>query len=571
MKRRIALGLISCLAVIMACKSTSSIASNEKPDEETVEFSLSGKNERKFFSSIDPHILELVEIASPQSLKQVYSLLYKSDAETYSEKETVLLTVSYEIMNFVWPSEVVSWNVPPLTSMNVYTGAIESARRGVYDLSTGNSDFLSIMLPSLVLLSSTTKTDFYEQSQKALLKCLESRPNSVLVNYLLGVLYSKKNEHQEALKYFTTCTKYAFSTYEVLYAQAKAFYENENYDACISISERLLQKYPQNLDLLGLCAKSSFNVGNINAAENYVVRVLLLEPENLDYVLFRAKILMKKGDYIRASSLLDVYGKSNTTSKQYLLLKAQLQNEWNKNASQTAETSSIAVALYPEDIEVLTFAAAIGSSLNVRISGLTARQLAEKVLVIEPENLEAKRICITELVKSGEFQKAYDLSSSLITRSEDNANLIYEHIDICLALNKKTEAYNYAVKMYDKNRQDEHAQIAYIKTLAANGQQNAASSLIASLLTSSSSKMKSFLYYQRSFFSSNEDVVLSDLRSSLTANPRNKDSLYRLYQIYYGKKDWRRSQYYLKQVVALDPSNTQYLTLNAELDSLQGK
>ena len=174
-------------------------------------------------------------------------------------------------------------------------------------------------------------------------------------------------------------------------------------------------------------------------------------------------------------------------------------------------------------------------------------------------------------MKSGEFQKAYDLSSSLITRSEDNANLIYEHIDICLALNKKTEAYNYAVKMYDKNRQDENAQIAYIKTLAANGQQNAASSLIASLLTSSSSKMKSFLYYQRSFFSSNEDAVLSDLRSSLTANPRNKDSLYRLYQIYYGKKDWRRSQYYLKQVVALDPSNTQYLTLNAELDSLQGK
>ena len=62
--------------------------------------------------------------------------------------------------------------------------------------------------------------------------------------------------------------------------------------------------------------------------------------------------------------------------------------------------------------------------------------------------------------------------------------------------------------------------------------------------------------------------MLADLRSSLTANPRNKDSLYRLYRIYYGKKDWRRAQYYLKQVVAIDPANPDYLSRNAELDKL---
>ena len=81
-------------------------------------------------------------------------------------------------------------------------------------------------------------------------------------------------------------------------------------------------------------------------------------------------------------------------------------------------------------------------------------------------------------------------------------------------------------------------------------------------------RMKSFLYYERSFLRTSEDQVLADLRSSLTANPRNKDSLYRLYRIYYGKKDWRRAQYYLKQVVALDPSNATYVRQNSELDGL---
>jgi len=83
--------------------------------------------------------------------------------------------------------------------------------------------------------------------------------------------------------------------------------------------------------------------------------------------------------------------------------------------------------------------------------------------------------------------------------------------------------------------------------------------------------MKSFLYYERSFVHTSEDEVLNDLRSSLTSNPRNKDSLYRLYEIYYGKKDYRRAQYYLKQVVALDSSNAQLLQKNNELDLLLKK
>ena len=92
--------------------------------------------------------------------------------------------------------------------------------------------------------------------------------------------------------------------------------------------------------------------------------------------------------------------------------------------------------------------------------------------------------------------------------------------------------------------------------------------LIDSMLPTASSKIKSYLYYRRSFLERSEDTTLADLRSSLIANPRNSDSLFRLYEIYYDKKDYRKAQYYLKQVVAINPNDSSVRKLNEALTQL---
>ena len=79
--------------------------------------------------------------------------------------------------------------------------------------------------------------------------------------------------------------------------------------------------------------------------------------------------------------------------------------------------------------------------------------------------------------------------------------------------------------------------------------------------------MKSALYYQRSRLESSEDKKLSSLRSSLTANPRNEEALFALYELYFNKNDYRKAQYYLKQVIALNPSNQELLEINANLEN----
>ena len=111
----------------------------------------------------------------------------------------------------------------------------------------------------------------------------------------------------------------------------------------------------------------------------------------------------------------------------------------------------------------------------------------------------------------------------------------------------------------------------YIKVLVATDRRSEASQLIEQNLSGASSKMKSFFYYERSFLQKNENAVMVDLRSSLTANPRNKDALFRLYQIYFNKKEYRKAQYYLKQVVAISPADESLLLLNAELETLLSK
>ena len=126
----------------------------------------------------------------------------------------------------------------------------------------------------------------------------------------------------------------------------------------------------------------------------------------------------------------------------------------------------------------------------------------------------------------------------------------------------------YAAQLYAEDSANEEVVQTYIDALISVGRGAEASRLIEQLLPSSGAKMKSFLYYERSFLSSGESAVLADLRSSLTANPRNKDALFRLYKIYFNKKEYRKAQYYLKQVVALSPKDESLLVLNQNLDNL---
>lgn len=566
------------LILSFSCKSTSKIEDANSAGEpyvpdtsEAVSIPVPKRTSHSYFASIKKETVDLVETGSPDSLREAAAALYKTNDAEYQENERVLLAVAVNLMKIVYPSMNVAWEAPEVASSTPYLGAIDSARRGIYDSSTGNTDFLTLVLPSLVLLTSDVRSDYYSSANAALSTALEMRPDSVLANYLMGVLLRRQNRADDSLSYFSAAFNLAPENLEIQYARADAYRRSGRSNVALEKSEGLLVQYPQNVPVLELCAETAYELGDKNKAEQYIVQVLQIEPENARFVLFRARILMDKGDFIKASALLDMYARTNAPNRDYLLLRARQQRDWNKNTTAAGATIEQALSLYPDDLSVLVFAAQLASSANMKIGDRDALTFANQILTVDKDSLDAKIISVSELMKVGDYNNAYAVNSTLLSRKDCPQSVLYNQVDICLALKKNDEANRIASNLYAASPSDENAQQLHLKVLVAFGRKAEGIRLIDNLLPSANARMKSFLLYERSFFEADEEAVLNDLRSSLTSNPRNKDALYRLYEMYYAKKDWRKAQYYLKQVVALNPTDAALLKRNAELDSLINK
>ncbi|MBO7122694.1 MAG: tetratricopeptide repeat protein [Treponema sp.] len=521
-----------------------------------------------YFSGINKSVLELVQKGSPESLVAAYESVKKASVD-YKENERVLVFIIVETLRIVWPSQTQGQNfdLPAVPERNIYTGAIESAKNGIYDTSTGNGDFLANALPSLVLKSPVTNRDYYPEAESHLKAALSFAPKSVLANYLLALLYSKSNRNAEAVELLKPVAQES-KAFEIHYLYATCLNALGRYEESKSVTDNLIVLYPSSIDLLKLLSRNAYASGDYNTAERYALMALQQNPADLEMVLFRAKIFVATGEYLKATSLLDVYAKSNNTAKDYLLLRARVQKEWNKNTTLAVSTIEKALSLYPNDLDALLAAAELAGESGMIIGKRSGAELAGQVLAVEPDNQQALTFLIQTLAQEGKWSEAYASSKKIMAGSNPSIDAICAHTRICLALGYYAEAWEKASALYNKSPNNEKAIQLYVESMVRTGKSAQASRYINTAINGASSSMKSFLLYQRSFLASDEAAQLSDLRSAVIANPRNSDALFRMYKIYFTKQDYRKAQYYLRQVIALNPNKQQYLKLNAELDKL---
>jgi len=521
---------------------------------------------RTYFNKIPAEIIAAVEKGSPDSLRDAMMKIRKNESE-YLENEKVLIAVATEIMKTAWPSEKQTWDSFTVENNNLYIGAIESEQNGIFDTSTGNTDFFLTIIPAFVLFRSSYNSTQFDVCKNAVTTALAMSPDSVLANYMMGLLLEKNSQYSEAKKYYETAYNGGTPAQELSLACARVFQKTGD----VAKASQIMGTLPvesNNIEVLKQNANIAFASKDYALAEQYVARVLQQTPNDLEFVLFRAKILIEKKDYIHAVSLLDMYARQNDTNYEYLILRAKVQMDWSKNTSAATETIEKALQLYPNQIEALMFAARISSATDAPVAGKYADELSAKVLEKEPGNAEALSYALDGLAQRQNWQEAYNISSKLIQNENISTAVIEKHIQICVKLNKKTEAYDLAKKMLDANPEDEGLLQAYILAYSEYGARDTVVKYIDSLMAGSSAKMKSYLYYRRSFLQYTEDNTLADLRSSLISNPRNADSLFRLYEIYFGKKDYRKAQYYLRQVVAINPNDSSVKKLNEALTKL---
>lgn len=564
----------SLLVAKSSKKPSKKKSKKEEPPEEEIVGEVTaisvekGRGDSGYFAGINKGLLELVENGSAESLAQAYNGLKKANVD-YLDNERVLVFIISQILKIVWPSQVQSISIdePEVTMKNVYTGAIESAKNGIYDTSTGNKDFLGMVLPSLVLCGVISNSDYYAEAESCLNQALALRPKSVLANYLLALLYSKTSRDSEAVEKLRLAAQES-KAFEIMFALARSLNVLGRYEESKSVTDSLVVLYPSSIELLKLLARNSYDIADYSSAERYAVLVLQQNPSDLEMVLFRAKIFVTTGEYLKATSLLDVYSKTNSTAKDYLLLRARVQKEWNKNSPLAISTVEKALSLYPDDKSVILAAAELAGESGSAIGGKNGAQLANQVLASDPNNLQALSFLIKTLVFEGKWAEAYAASKKVMAAQNPGVEAIATHARVCLSLGYNSEAWDTASALYARLPNDEKAIQVYVECMVRTGRGAQASRFINTSINSASSSMKSFYYYQRSFLAGGEAAQLSDLRSAVIANPRNSDALFRMYGIYFAKQDWRKAQYYLRQVIALNPNNQNYLKLNSDLDKL---
>lgn len=537
-----------------------------KDSEEEVSFRVKPSKKNQFFYAIPTEILNNIEIASPDSLKKAMIDIKKS-AIDYTPEEKILIYIATSIMEIVWPSVPVSWDVYEVDGNNPYVGAIESVKQGVFDSSTGNKDFLSTILPALIMFTPNISKESFNKCEEILLKGLEFNPDSVLVNYLLGVFYENSN-FELSESYFSKAYEKSPYTLEIILKYSNILNKNHKTELAQSILTTVDVENQSNLQVLKQNAYIAFGKKDYSAAEEYVARVLQQTPNDLDFVLFRARILIEKKDYIHAVTLLDMYERQNDNNIDYLILRSRVQLDWSKNTSAATETIEKAIQLYPENLDAIMIAAKISSITDSPVAGKYADELSAIVLQKDPTNQDSLVYALDGLTKRGLWSEAYEITSELIKNNPDNPEIINRHINTCIQNNKNKEAYQIASSAYEKMPNNEDVERAYVIATTKYASIDVSINLIDSMLVNATSKMKSFLYYQRSFLQRNPDSRLADLRASLIANPRNSDALFELYEFYYDKEDYRKAQYYLKQVVAINPNDSSFRKLNEALTQL---
>ena len=536
-----------------------------KADKIAKETSLPKKNSKT--SSTDAQILAEIEKGNPASLRSAVSRVKQLGTKA-TDYENILFFIADSLYSIVFPNERVSWEPPKTTKDSVYVSAIESAKAGAYAFGAAkDGDFLSLVLPSLILLTAPTVNNFYPESENALLQAVKLNNQSLIANYLLGILFEREGKNTLALEQFETAFKLQSDSIVIAEPYVKSLLKFDRAKDAYNTAVKVHLKNPNNIVVIKLCAESAFAMKEWTLAEPYINQVLQADSTDSKFLMMRARIFLEQEDYLKASTSLDSAAKNHELNENYYILRTRLTREWNRNEPAAIQTINEGLTKFPESIDLMILAADIASTSGSKIANSSASQLASKILEKDSKNVQAHKILVQEAIKNKQWQTACDRVEKLLAISREDSSLILK-TEACLGAGKKTEAKDTAQTLYKSKPNDEEIQRIYIKVLVSTNNTSEAASLIEKLLPDASQKSKSDLYYLKSLLAKDSAVRLNDLRSSLTNNPRNQDSLFALYKYYYDKKDYRKAQYYLKQVIALNPTNPEYTGLQAQLQKL---
>jgi len=542
-----------------------------RPIGEGTILSLPGKNEL-VEKRLDSTLTSLIEKGSPESLKEAV-LFIQNDSKGLTNENKLYLKIIADIMYLVYPLETNGEKPAVSNEDDTYLQILKDVKKGLYPASAGKNGFLSLILPTLVLtyddFSETSISPYKDDIEERLLSAKALKPQAVLPYYLLGLLKEKTNSLNEAVGFYQKAWYLDSSCYPAGLKYGYFAAEAGNGDEALKIAENLSARYKENTEVKLLYTQAYIANKDWNKASDNVVSILKKEPENISALLLRIRILIEQKEYLKANALLDAYSTKNKTSKYYLLYRSRVTREWSKNLIRASEFLTEAYRYYPDDFNVLLACAEICFEASTQIDSKPAEFFIRKVLENYPENVAALSLLIKNDINNGNWNQAVISAADLVNKypSDTNKELL---LTAYLGAGQSAQALSLAKQLYANNKNPSTKFInLYIEALYAAKEYPSINQIINQKLKGADSDLKSILYYYSAkLVQNNTTEYLNFLQSSLLSNPRNKDSLFAMYEWYLKTKDYKKAKYYLGQVIALDPSNKNIIKLSENLNKL---
>jgi uncharacterized protein HemY len=185
------------------------------------------------------------------------------------------------------------------------------------------------------------------------------------------------------------------------------------------------------------------------------------------------------------------------------------------------------------------------------------RELLARLLRAPSPSLAVTSLALGDAVRRENWQEARGYLARLLDERRSFGDLL-DAYTVERGLGNNARALAYARELYERDVSGDEGIIAYVSALIDTGRQEEAVRMIEGRLAAAAGgTIKSRYYYLRSRTRTNEEAVMSDLRSSLFEDPRNVDALIAMFEIYHRRRDERRAVYYLKQALTLAPNDPQ--------------
>lgn len=516
---------------------------------------------------LDARLIRNVEIGSPDSLRAAVAFI-AADTKGLTNINRLYLVLTSEIMKRLYKHEQITWNVPAYSGENKYLTAFAQIDEGRVPQNLDESTFLALVIPCFYAVTDSASNNLeskIDTFESRLTKAQNLVPQSVLPHFLRGVIYEKLGQTYKARNSFKTAFELDASCTQAGLNYARLLAKTGDVLAALQVAKSLgaLQNTTEYKLLL---AESYIGLKEYDKASEIVIALLTSNPENTDAVLLRIKILIAQQEYLKANALLDAFATRDRTNKEYLLLRSRLVFNWNKSTSSALALLSQAYEKYPNDFDVLLACAKICFETGQTIQGNTAEDFIGKVTAKDAQNVQAANLLVRNAIGNEAWSEAVVQAEKLtvLSNTVENRMLL---VQAYLGADKTAKALSVAKALYDETEtKNDSITSLYLAVLNKSGRVSDVINIINAKMPTASNTLKAILYFYQSSISSGE-VKLSYLRSSLLADPRNTDSLFAMYRYYYESGDYKKAEYYLKQVIAIEPLNKKNSRLLQDLQS----